>query len=113
MVAKQYVPNRGDVIWINLNPTKGHEQANLRPALVLSPQNYNKKTHLCVVCPITSNSKKYPFEVMFEGKKVQGVILSDHVRSLDWKQREVRFVEKVSSDTLGEVIEKLTVLISG
>jgi mRNA interferase MazF len=113
MVKKPYVPSRGDMVWVNLNPTRGHEQANIRPALVLSPLNYNKKTGLCVVCPVTSQIKAYPFEVVIEGKKVQGAILSDHVRSLDWRQRDLRFIEKVPSRTLEEVTEKLSVLIAG
>ncbi len=113
MVTKLYVPDRGDIIWINLNPTKGHEQANLRPALVLSPKKYNEKTNLCVVCPVTSTSKAYPFEVALKGKKIEGAILSDHVRSLDWKYRKARFIEKVPLSVLKEVASKLTVLIEG
>jgi mRNA interferase MazF len=113
MVTKPYVPNRGDMVWVNLNPTRGHEQANIRPALVLSPLNYNKKTGLCVVCPVTSQIKAYPFEVVIEGKKVQGAILSDHVRNLDWKQRDLRFIEKAPQSVLNEVSSKLVVLIEG
>jgi mRNA interferase MazF len=111
MVTNVYIPNRGDIIWINLNPTRGHEQANLRPALVLSPKIYNQKTSLCIACPLTSQVKSYPFEVVFEGKKVQGAILSDHVRSLDWKQREAQFIEKASSKIIEEVSEKLAILL--
>ena len=112
MVAADYVPNRGDMVWINLNPTKGHEQANFRPALILSPKAYNQKTSLCIACPLTSQIKSYPFEVVFEGKKVQGAILSDHVRSLDWKQRQVKFIEKASVKVVEEVSEKLATLVS-
>lgn len=112
MVTNVYIPNRGDIVWINLSPTKGHEQTNLRPALILSQKSYNQKTSLCIACPLTSHIKSYPFEVIFEGKKVQGAILSDHVRSLDWKQRDVRFIEKASPRIIEEVSEKLAALVN-
>lgn len=83
MVAKPYFPDRGDLVWVDLTPTKGREQAKVRPAIVLSPKIYNQKTNLAIMCPITSSSKEYPFEVAVNDKKVSGVILSDHVRSLD------------------------------
>jgi mRNA interferase MazF len=113
MVTKLYVPDRGDLVWVDLNPTKGHEQANLRPALILSPKKYNEKTQLCIVCPVTSALKNYPFEVFLKGKKIEGVVLSDHVRNLDWKHRNVRFIEKVPQSVLKEVSNKLVVLIEG
>jgi mRNA interferase MazF len=83
-----YVPERGDVVWITFNPQAGHEQAGYRPAVVLSPKTYNGKVGLALLCPITSQIKGYPFEVEVpEGLSVNGVILSDQVKSLDWKAR--------------------------
>ena len=84
-----YVPQRGDVIWITLNPQAGHEQAGRRPAVVLSPVAYNGKVGLAILCPITSQVKGYPFEVRIpDGLPVRGVILADQVKSLDWKARK-------------------------
>ena len=88
MVSTRYVPDAGDLIWLDFNPQAGREQAGRRPAIVLSPASYNEKSGLAVVCPITSQIKGYPFEVVLpKGLGVTGVILSDHLKSLDWKQR--------------------------
>lgn len=113
MVSKPYVPDRGDLVWVDLNPTRGHEQAEVRPALVLSPKAYNKKTSLIIACPVTSQVKGYPFEVVVNEKKVNGVVLADQVRTLDWKQRNVRFIQKSPSKVLVTVIEKISLLIVG
>jgi len=113
MVKKPYVPNRGDIIWIDLNPTRGHEQSNVRPALVLSEKAYNQKTNLVVVCPITSQVKGFNFEVSINELKVKGVVLSDHVRSLDWTIRNARFIQKSSHEVFSEVEEKLSTLLFG
>src|SRR5215210_6554300 len=87
-MVRAYVPDRGDVVWISLNPQAGHEQAGRRPAVVLSPAAYNRKTGLAVLCPITNQIKGYPFEVVIpEGAAVSGAVLSDQVKSLDWKAR--------------------------
>lgn len=111
MVKPQYIPNRGDLVWIDLDPTKGSEQAKTRPALALSPKTYNHKTGLAILCPITSVAKGYPFEVKLESKEVSGVILSDHVRSLDWQARNIRFIAKLDANTVQEVQTKLALLI--
>ena len=88
-----YVPKRGDAIWINFNPQAGHEQAGRRPAIVLSPQSYNGKVGLCLLCPITNQTKGYPFEVLIPaGLGVTGVILSDQGKSLDWRVRNAEFI---------------------
>jgi mRNA interferase MazF len=113
MVKKPYVPNRGDIIWIDLNPTRGHEQSNVRPALVLSEKAYNQTTNLVVVCPITSQVKGFNFEVPINEFKVKGVVLSDHVRSLDWTTRNTRFIQKSSHEVFSEVEEKLSTLLFG
>jgi mRNA interferase MazF len=106
-----YLPNRGDIIWLNFKPQAGHEQAGKRPAIVLSPKEYNRKTHLLLACPITSRVKGYPFEVPLESKKVQGVVLSDQVKSLDWKVRKAEFVEKADESIVAEIQDKLLLLI--
>lgn len=113
MVKKPYIPSRRDIVWINFNPALGHEQANLRPALVLSEKAYNQKTNLAVVCPITNQIKGYNFEVVIDELKITGAILSDHVRSIDWNKRSVRFIQKVSPAVFNEVEEKLSVLLFG
>jgi mRNA interferase MazF len=108
-----YIPNKGDIIWLNFNPQSGHEQAGLRPALVISPKEYNQKVGLGLFCPITSNRKGFPFEVIIpEGLKVKGVILSDHVKSLDWKMRKAKFACKLDKKIMKEVTDKLSLLIS-
>jgi mRNA interferase MazF len=112
MPASAYTPERGDLIWIDLNPRTGHEQSGRRPALVLSPKSYNRRTGLCIICPATRQSKGYAFEVTVVGEKQQkSVILADHVRSVDWKMRKAQFVQKVSSEVLEEAVAKLETLI--
>ena len=81
-----YIPQKGDIVWVNFNPQKGHEQKGKRPAIVISPYEYNKLTSLAIVCPITSKIKNYPFEVKINGI-IQGVILADQIKSLDYKSR--------------------------
>jgi mRNA interferase MazF len=107
-----YVPDSGDIVWIMLNPQAGHEQAGHRPALVLSPKAYNGKVGLALLCPITSQLKGYPFEVLIpEGLDVKGVILSDQVKSLDWKARKAEFSCKIPPEKFNEVVNKLSALI--
>ena len=106
-----YIPKGGDIIWLNFNPQAGHEQAGKRPALVLSPEEYNRKTDLLIACPITSTVKGYPFEVPLTGKKINGVVLSDQVKSLDWKVRKAAFVEKATPPLMKSVRAKLMLLI--
>ena len=112
MVKKGYVPDSGDVVWIDLNPTRGREQAKVRPAMVVSPKAYNQKTDLAIMCPITSVQKGYPFEVVIQDKKVAGVVLSDQVRSVDWKVRNVRFIAKAKPSVTQEVQTKLALLVA-
>lgn len=108
-----YIPNRGDIVWLTFNPQAGHEQAGRRPALVLSPAAYNGLVGLAILCPITSQIKKYPFEVLIpEGLKIGGAILSDQVKSLDWRARQAEFVCTLPSSSLDEVLQKLGTLIS-
>lgn len=108
----EYTPNRGDVVWITLNPQAGHEQAGRRPAVVLSPAAYNGKVGLAIFCPITSQIKQYPYEVRIpEGFAISGAILSDQVKSLDWKVRQAEFVCKIPEATIIEILQKLGTLV--
>jgi mRNA interferase MazF len=111
MVTKNYVPDRGDILWLNFNPQSGHEQHGKRPAIVLSPKEYNEKVGLGLFCPITSKIKKYPFEVRIKNKKIDGVILSDQIKSLDWKGRDAEFIIKSTEEELNNTIEKLSALL--
>jgi len=88
MVVKSYIPNKGDIVWLEFDPRLGHEQKGKRPALVLSPLAYNEKVGLALFCPITSHEKGYPFEVKISGKAINGVVLSDQVKSFDWRSRK-------------------------
>ena len=107
-----YVPERGDVVWISLNPQAGREQAGRRPALVLSPHAYNAKVGLALLCPITSQIKGYPFEVAVPaGLPVAGVVLSDHIRSLDWRARNAEWACSLPPLTTAEVLAKLQTLL--
>ena len=98
-------------MWVDFNSTKGREQAKVRPAIVVSPKSYNQKTSLAIMCPITSVQKGYPFEVVVQEKKIFGVILADHVRSLDWKARNVKLICKAKSKVIAEVQTKLLLLV--
>lgn len=106
------VPKRGDAVFINFDPRSGSEQAGRRPALVLSPSAYNDTVGLAIVCPITGQAKGYPFEVDIPpGSDVYGVILADHVKSLDWRARNAQVVCPLPPKTVNEVLEKLDTLI--
>ena len=111
MVSPKYVPERGDIIWIDFSPQLGHEQRGRRPALVISHRKYNEKVGLGIFCPITSKSKDYPFEVKIELAKVKGAILFDQVKNLNWAARKTEFIEKLESRKLQDVIERIEVLI--
>ena len=111
MVINQYIPERGDIVWLNFNPQSGHEQRGKRPAIVISPMEYNEKTSLGLFCPITSKIKNYPFEVKIENSRIKGVVLSDQIKSMDWRTREIEFIYKESSETVDEVINKMSVLL--
>ena len=114
MVGSQtYVPQCGDVVWITLNPQAGHEQAGRRPAVVLSPQSYNGKTGLALLCPITNQIKGYPFEVLIPAAlPIAGAVLSDQVKSLDWRARNAELICTLPTETISEVLQKLGTLLS-
>jgi mRNA interferase MazF len=107
-----YVPERGDIVWISLNPQAGHEQAGRRPAVVVSPKSYNGKVGLGLFCPITSQVKGYPFEVAVpQGLAVGGVVLADQVKSLDWRARKAELAGRLPADARDEVLGKLGALL--
>lgn len=113
MKRDAYVPNRGDIVWIQFNPQAGHEQAGHRPALVLSPAAYNEKVGLMLCCPITSQVKEYPFEVAIKaGARIKGVVLSDQIKSLDWRVRKARKEAKATARVVREVLAKVQTLLS-
>ena len=107
-----YVPERGDAVWITLDPQAGHEQAGRRPALVLSPAAYNGRVGLAVLCPITNQVKGYPFEVTIpDGLAVRGVVLSDQVKNLDWRARKTARICSLPDETIVRVLRKLYALL--
>ena len=112
MKGKPYIPDRGDAVWITLNPQAGHEQSGRRPAVVLSPGVYNGKVGLAILCPITNEIKGYPFEVLIpSGLAISGAILSDQAKSLDWRVRKADLICSLPENTVAETLQKLSTLI--
>lgn len=112
MVARRYVPDAGDLVWLTFDPQAGHEQRGRRPALILSPRAYNAKAGLAIACPITSHAKGYPFEVALpDDGRVTGVVLADHVKNLDWNARRVEFAATAPDEVLIDVRERLRVVL--
>jgi len=109
-MARSYVPDSGDIVWISFDPHAGHEQARLRPAVVLSPATYNEKTSLMVCCPMTTHIKNYPFEVIIAGATLSAV-LADQVKSVDWQKRRARRKGTIAAVELAEVRAKIRALI--
>jgi len=109
-MVRAYVPDAGDIVWLSFDPQAGHEQAGHRPAVVLSPAIYNAKTSLMICCPMTTQIKKYPFEVAIEGERPSAVLV-DQIKSLDWRSRRARPKGKISADELTEIRAKIRALI--
>jgi len=109
-MARSYVPEAGDIVWIMFSPQAGHEQAGHRPAVVLSPAAYNAKTSLMLCCPMTTRIKGYPFEVIIGGP-TPSAVLADQVRSLDWRERRAKKKGAASPAELGDIRAKLRALI--
>jgi mRNA interferase MazF len=109
-MAASYVPDSGDIVWISFNPQAGHEQAGHRPAVVLSPAAYNAKTSLMVCCPMTTQIKNYPFEVVISAEK-SSVVLADQIKSVDWRKRRATRKGAISAAELVEVRAKIRALI--
>jgi mRNA interferase MazF len=106
------VPDRGDVVWLDFTPKAGHEQPGRRPGVVLSPAAYNRKVGLALVCPITTQSKGYPFEVAIPGERVvTGVVLADQVKSIDWRARRAKIVDRLDPPTVARALGLLRVLL--
>jgi len=112
MVMSSYIPDRGDYVWLNFTPQSGHEQRGIRPAIVISRKEYNEKTGLALCCPITSKIKGYPFEVKVNSDSVNGVVLSDQIRNLDWKARHAEKIDQADSKVIDKVIQNLELLIA-
>lgn len=107
-----YVPSRGDLVWLQFNPRAGHERAGHRPALVISPSSYNRRVGLALCCPVTSQVKGYPFEVLLPaGLGVEGAVLSDQLKSLDWRVRRARRIATAPADVLEETVGKILALV--
>lgn len=105
-----YVPDIGDIIWLNFTPQAGHEQAGHRPAVVLTPKSYNQLTNLLICCPLTTKIKGYPFEVSINGIP-KNVVLSDQIKSLDWRIRKAEFKGKIAPSELEDIRRKIAVLL--
>ena len=113
VVRRARVPGRGDVVWITLAPQAGHEQAGRRPAVVVSPAAYNGKVGLALMCPIASQVKGYPFEVALPaGLPVAGVVLSDQVKSLDWRARNAERICVLSQSAVTEILQRIGTLLT-
>jgi mRNA interferase MazF len=110
-MVENYIPESGDIVWLDFNPQLGHEQRGRRPALTLSFKEYNEKVGLGIFCLITSKVKNYPFEVKIMGEKINGCVLSDQIKSLDWTVRNVEFIEKLDKGKLQDVINTFLVII--
>lgn len=112
MVGATNAPDRGDLVWLSFDPQAGHEQAGRRPALVVSPLEYNARVGLALVCPVTSRAKGYPFEVSLPaGGAITGVVLSDQIKILDWRAWRAEVVAKVPGAVTSEVLGKLGALL--
>jgi mRNA interferase MazF len=110
--GKFRAPSQGDLIWLDFSPHAGHEQAGRRPALVVSPSYYNRKSGLALVCPITNKAKAYPFEVALPaGLELSGAVLCDHLKSADWRARRAEIVAAAPPDLLADVLAKIAVLL--
>ncbi len=107
----RYAPKPGDIVWLEFDPQTGKEIQKTRPALTISPHSYNLKTGLGLFMPITSKIKGYPFEVMIDEGEIQGAILCDQIRSLDWKARKAKFVTHLSTSILEDALARFRVLL--
>lgn len=111
-MVKKYIPKQGDVVFLDFNPTKGHEQRGFRPAVVISTNIFNQNTKMVIVCPITSNSKEFPTHYKLEDtKNVFGSVLCEHIRSIDYEFRNLKFVERLSENDFISIITLLNACI--
>jgi len=111
-MSTSYIPEAGDIVWLNFTPQTGHEQAGRRPAVVLSPRTCNHKTGLLVCVPITNHIKGYPFEVVLSGTDVSGAALADQIKSLDWRSRQAQYKSKISGQEMRDIKAKIAALLA-
>ncbi len=111
-MVKLYIPDRGDIVWLDFDQQAGHEQSGHRPAFVISPLAYNQRSNLALLCPITSKTKGWKFEVLLTDTQTKGVVLADQIKSLDWQARKINFIEKASENIINEVIGKIEALLT-
>jgi len=110
--GEPYAPSRGEIVWLQFEPQAGHEHSGRRPAVIISPREYNQKVGLCLCCPVTSKAKGYPFEVELPpGMKVEGVVLCDQLKSLDWKARNARIIGTLPGRSLKEIQARILALV--
>ena len=113
-MVNKYIPKQGDIVLLDFSPTKGHEQAGKRPAFIISNNVFNKYTKMAIVCPITSNVKEYPTHYVLEDtKKIHGAVLCEHIRSIDYDARKIKYVESASENDLLSVIMLTNACIEG
>ncbi len=113
MKRSAYTPTQGDLVWLDFNPQAGHEQGGRRPAVIISPTAYNQRIGLALVCPVTRRAKGYPFEVKLpDSLPVGGVVLSDHLKSQDWRARRAEFIASLDEATLAAVMQRARTLLS-
>lgn len=111
-MVKKYIPEQGDIVYLNLEPTKGHEQSGIRPAVVISNNVFNKNTKMAIVCPITSNDKEFPTHYKLEDTtKIHGSVLCEHIRSIDYEFRKLKFIEKLSNNDYISIITLMNACI--
>ena len=111
-MVNNYIPKQGDICYVDFDPTKGHEQQGFRPGLVVSQTSFNKVTGMAILCPITSNDKPFVTHVLLKKtKKVKGTVLTEHVRSMDYTARNLKFVEKIDRDELEDILDLLNSII--
>ncbi len=112
-MVKTYIPKQGDIIYVDFNPSVGHEQAGKRPAIIVSNNVFNINTKMIIVCPITSNVKKFPTHyILQESKKIKGAVLCEHIRSIDYEKRNIKFVEKATELDILSVKTLIDICIS-
>lgn len=109
--ASKYIPQKGDLVWMDFDPTIGHEQKGVRPAIVVSDNQFNKKSGLAYVCPITSTSKDYPYRIRIDGKQIKGFVMIEHLKSVDWNGRNIKFVDKAPFDIIESVKNCISAII--
>lgn len=107
-MVKKYIPRQGDIVFVDFTPTKGHEQKGYRPAIVISNDIFNKNTKMTILCPITSNEKEFPTHyILQDTKKIKGSVLCEHIRSINYEIRNLKYIEKASNKDFDNIINLL------